>query len=110
LSLVLSALDEIERRAEREGVDNIEIVMGEIGDLVFPVQEIDMVIIVYVLHMLDKPIEFMKNVRKYMRTDTPLVTIERNIHTERAHPPSFMTNRNHRGLEMSAGISVLFGD
>ena len=88
-----SALDEITSRAKREGIDNIEVVMGEIKDPVFPVNDLDMVIMVYVLHMLDKPMEFMENVKKYMTPDTPLVIIERNTHTERAHPPSFMTNR-----------------
>jgi len=88
-----SALDEIVRRAKREGVENIEIVMGKIDDPVFPVYDLDMVIMVYVLHMLDKPLEFMENVKKYMRPDTPLVIIERNTHWDRAHAPSFMSNR-----------------
>ena len=88
-----SALDEITNRAKREGVKNIEIVMGEIEDPVFPVNDLDMVIMVYVLHMLDKPMEFMENVKKYMTPDTRLIIIERNTHEERAHPPSFMTNR-----------------
>jgi ubiquinone/menaquinone biosynthesis C-methylase UbiE len=88
-----SALDELESRAKREGVKNIEIVMGEIEDPVFPVKELDMVIMVYVLHMLDKPIEFMKNVKKYMKPGAPLVIIERDAHHDRGHAPSFMSNR-----------------
>jgi ubiquinone/menaquinone biosynthesis C-methylase UbiE len=88
-----SALDEILSRAKREEVENIEIVMGEIEDPVFPVDDLDMVIMVYVLHMLDKPLEFMENVKKYMRSDTPLVIIERNTHQDRAHAPSFMSNQ-----------------
>jgi len=88
-----SALDEIVSRAKREEVENIEIVMGEIEDPVFPVDDLDMVIMVYVLHMLDKPLEFMENVKKYMRSDTPLVIIERNTHQDRAHAPSFMSNQ-----------------
>jgi ubiquinone/menaquinone biosynthesis C-methylase UbiE len=88
-----SALDEIARRAEREGVKNIEIVMGEVEDPVFPVKNLDMVIMIYVLHMLDKPLEFMENVKKYMKSDAPLVIIERNTAGDRGHPPSFMSNR-----------------
>ena len=88
-----SALDEITNRAKREGVKNIEIVLGEIEDPVFPVSDLDMVIMVYVLHMLAKPMDFMENLQKYMTPDTPLVIIERNTHKERGHPPSFMTNR-----------------
>ena len=88
-----SALDEIARRAQREGVKNIEIVRGEVEDPVFPVKDLDMVIMIYVLHMLDKPLEFMENVKKYMKSDAPLVIIERNTTSDRGHPPSFMSNR-----------------
>jgi ubiquinone/menaquinone biosynthesis C-methylase UbiE len=88
-----SALDELASRAKKEGVKNIEIVMGELTDPVFPEKDLDMVIMVYVLHMLDKPIEFMKNVKKYMGPDTPLVIIERDAHHDRGHAPSFMSNR-----------------
>jgi hypothetical protein len=52
-----------------------------------------MVIMIYVLHMLDKPLEFMENVKKYMKSDAPLVIIERNTAGDRGHPPSFMSNR-----------------
>ena len=52
-----------------------------------------MVIMVYVLHMLEKPLEFMENVKKYLKSDTPLVIIERNAHQDRAHAPSFMSNQ-----------------
>ena len=88
-----SALDEITARAKREGFKNIETVMGEIEDPALPVKDPDMLIMVYVLHMLDKPMEFMENVKKYMTPETPLVIIERITQRERAHPPSFMTNR-----------------
>ena len=88
-----SSLDFIELRAKREGVKNIETVMGEIEDPLFPEKHLDMIIMVYVLHMLDKPLPFMESIKKYMRPDTPLVIIERDTHKERAHPPSFMTKQ-----------------
>ncbi|UCE19779.1 MAG: methyltransferase domain-containing protein [Gemmatimonadota bacterium] len=88
-----SSLNEIDMRAKREGINNIEIVLGEIEDPLFPVKDLDMIIMVYVLHMLDKPLSFMENIKKYMKDDTPLVIIERDTHRERAHPPSFMTKK-----------------
>ena len=80
-------------RAKSEGIDNIETVMGDISDPLFPENKLDMIIMVYVLHMLDKPLTFMENIKKYMRNDTPLVIIERDTNRERAHPPSFMTKK-----------------
>jgi precorrin-6B methylase 2 len=52
-----------------------------------------MVVMVYVLHMLERPIPFMEKLRSYLRPGGSLVIIERNTKRERAHYPSFMTNR-----------------
>ena len=83
----------LKNRATREGIPNIEVIQGEIEDPLLPDQELDMMIMVYVLHHLDKPILFTKNLKKYLKPGIPLVIIERNTDHERAHPPSFMTKR-----------------
>jgi ubiquinone/menaquinone biosynthesis C-methylase UbiE len=88
-----SSLDVIKRRAAAEGLVNIEIVVGAVEDPLFPETDLDMVVMVYVLHMLQKPVEFLRNVRKYMRPGAPLVIIERNGNRDRAHYPSFMTKK-----------------
>ena len=86
-----SSLDTIRSRASAEGIDNIRIVVGAVEDPLFPEKDLDMVVMVYVLHMLETPVEFMKNLRKYIGADGTLVVIERNAAHERAHYPSFMT-------------------
>jgi len=86
-----SSLDVIRSRAREEGLANIRVVEGEVEDPRFPEQDLDMVVMVYVLHMLEKPVEFMVNVRRYLRRGGNLVIIERNAAQERAHHPSFMT-------------------
>jgi len=86
-------LETIRNRAQREGVENIATVLGEIEDPLFPEKDLDMVIMVYVLHHLDRPIEFLQNLEGYLKPDAPVVIIEKNHDTERSHPPQFMTNR-----------------
>ena len=86
------SLNIIETRAKNEGFKNVETIMGEIEDPLFPEKNLDMIILLYVLHMLDKPLIFMENVKKYMGESTSLVIIERDTNIERAHPPSFMSN------------------
>ena len=86
-------LETISDRARREGVDNIVTVLGEIEDPLFPERDLDMVIMVYVLHHLDQPIEFLQNLEGYLKPGAPVVIIEKNHHTERSHPPQFMTGR-----------------
>ncbi|MCJ7625105.1 MAG: class I SAM-dependent methyltransferase [Anaerolineaceae bacterium] len=88
-----SSLDVIRDRAVREGLGNIKIVMGEVEDPLFPEKNLDMVVMVYVLHMLERPIPFLKNLHSYLKPGGLLVIIERNTTVERAHSPSFMTNR-----------------
>ncbi len=88
-----SSLDVIRDRADAEGLVNIEIVVGAVEDPLFPETNLDMVVMVYVLHMLEKPVEFLRNVRKYMRPGVRLVIIERNGTRDRAHYPSFMTKK-----------------
>jgi 2-polyprenyl-3-methyl-5-hydroxy-6-metoxy-1,4-benzoquinol methylase len=83
----------IRGRADAEGLVNIETVVGAVEDPLFPETDLDMVVMVYVLHMLKKPVEFLQNVRKYMRPGAPLVIIERNSTRERAHYASFMTKK-----------------
>jgi ubiquinone/menaquinone biosynthesis C-methylase UbiE len=88
-----SALATIERRAASEGVANIETVMGKVDDPLFPEQDLDMVIMVYVLHYMEKPLDFVENLPRYLKPGAPLVIIERDTHHERAHYPSYMTRR-----------------
>ena len=88
-----SSLDVIRDRADAEGLINIEIVVGAVEDPLFPETDLDMVVMVYVLHMLEKPVEFLGNVRKYMGPGATLVIIERNGTRDRAHYPSFMTKK-----------------
>jgi ubiquinone/menaquinone biosynthesis C-methylase UbiE len=88
-----SSLDVIRRRAAAEGLINIETVVGAVEDPLFPETDLDMVVMVYVLHMLEKPVEFLRNARKYMGPGATLVIIERNGTRDRAHYPSFMTEK-----------------
>jgi ubiquinone/menaquinone biosynthesis C-methylase UbiE len=86
-------LETIRSRAQREGVDNIVTVLGEIEDPLFPEKDLDMVIMVYVLHHLDRPIEFLQNLEGYLKPGAAVVIVEKNTDSDRSHPPQFMTNR-----------------
>ena len=83
-------LKTIRRRARREGVDNIVTVLGEIEDPLFPERDLDMVIMVYVLHHLDHPVEFLRNLGPYLKPGAPLVIVEKNTEVRRRHSYHFM--------------------
>lgn len=86
-------LDEIQSRAQREQINNIVTVLGDTEDPLFPQNNLDMIIMVLVLHHLEKPLEFMENLKKYMNADTRLVIIEKNTQNDRAHYPAFMSKK-----------------
>ena len=54
-------LEKITERAEEEELGNIETVLGEIDDPRFPRRDLDMIIMVYVLHHLGQPLVFLQN-------------------------------------------------
>jgi len=87
------SLNDIQSRSKRENISNIITVLGETEDPLFPQKNLDMIVMVYVLHMLEKPVEFLKNLKKYMKPGTQLIIIEKNTLTERAHYPGFMTKK-----------------
>ena len=100
------SLDVIRERADQEGLKNIQIVVGAVDDPLFPEKNLEMVVMVYVLHMLERPVPFLKNLRTYLRPGGTLVIIERNSTVERAHHPSFMTNREILKTVSETGYSL----
>ena len=88
-----SDLETIRDRARREGVDNIVTVLGEIEDPLFPEKDLDMVIMVYVLHHLDLPVEFLKNLEQYLKPGAQVVIVEQDRDADRSYAGHFMSSR-----------------
>jgi ubiquinone/menaquinone biosynthesis C-methylase UbiE len=84
-------LEIIRERARREGVANIVTVLGKVEDPQFPEKDLDMVIMVYVLHHLDEPVEFLRNLESYLKPGAPVVIVEKNTDTDRSYAPQFMS-------------------
>jgi len=73
-------LRSIRNRGEREGINNITTVLGEVADPRFPVNNLDMVIMLHAFHDFEKKVEWLKNAKKYMRPMASLVIIDRHDH------------------------------
>jgi ubiquinone/menaquinone biosynthesis C-methylase UbiE len=76
--IVEDKLNTIKKRAKTEGFTNIITIKGEIEDPLFPRDKLDMVFMSYVLHDLERPVAFLKNLRTYLKPDTPLVILEQD--------------------------------
>ena len=78
-----SALQAIKNQCKRESINNITTVQGEVDDPLFPVSELDMVIMLHAFHDFEKKVEWLKNVKHYMKPEAALVIIDgHNSHTK----------------------------
>jgi ubiquinone/menaquinone biosynthesis C-methylase UbiE len=71
-------LKKIEQRCQEENIQNITIILGRTEDPLFPKAQLDMVIMVYVFHHLEKPVSFLKNIKPSLKSSAPLVIVERD--------------------------------
>lgn len=73
-----SALRSIEDRCRREAIGHITTVLGEVEDPLLPNGVMDLIIMVYVLHDLAKPVELLRNLQSALKPEAPLVILEQD--------------------------------
>jgi len=73
-----NALEDIEEKKEEEGVQNITTISGNVKDPLFPIDTLDLVIMMRAFHDFQYPVEWMKNVQRYMRARAPLIIIDQD--------------------------------
>jgi len=59
-------------------ISNIETIIGEVEDPLFPDDELDMVFIVNAFHDLAKPVELLNNIVPSLKPGAPVVIIDRD--------------------------------
>lgn len=72
------ALAAIDRRCRREGVLNIQTVLGETADPLFPVKDLDMIVLVYAFHDFENKGEWLASAKGYFKPGATLVVIDRD--------------------------------
>lgn len=71
------ALRTLLNRARRDGVANIETIVGEVEDPLLPEGALDMVFMVNVLHDLEKPVELLRNLVPSLKPGGRVVILDR---------------------------------
>ncbi|MFC2119053.1 class I SAM-dependent methyltransferase [Bacteroidota bacterium] len=72
------ALRSIRNKCETENINNIETVMGDIDDPLFPDKSLDLVVMVHSFHDFTQPVKWLENVKVYLKKDAKLVIIDRD--------------------------------
>lgn len=71
-------LEYIREKCKRENIKNITTILGKTEDPLFPVGKLDMVFMCYVFHDLEKPVTFLKNVKRSLRPGGTVVVLEQD--------------------------------
>lgn len=74
--IVQRVLNVIDRRCEREGITNITTILGKVEDPLFPENELDMVFMIAAFHDFEKKLEWLNNVKRYLKPGGTLVIVE----------------------------------
>jgi ubiquinone/menaquinone biosynthesis C-methylase UbiE len=73
-----SALDDLRQTCRDEKIDNIETVVGEVDDPLFPVAGLEVVVMVYAIHDFARPAAFLANLKKYLKPGGAVVVLDQN--------------------------------
>ncbi|MCP5047774.1 MAG: class I SAM-dependent methyltransferase [bacterium] len=70
-----SKLDTIKEKVRKKGFKNVVTIKGEEEDPLFPEAQLDMVFMSYMLHHIDDPVTFLKNLKASFKPNAPLVIL-----------------------------------
>jgi ubiquinone/menaquinone biosynthesis C-methylase UbiE len=73
-----SVLRAVRERCERDGVANIETILGEVEDPLFPEDALDMVFIVNAFHDLARPVALLNNLTASLKPGARVVILDRD--------------------------------
>lgn len=68
----------IDRECHKSGIDNIETILGEVENPLFPESQLDMVFMVNVFHDLEKPVELLNNLAPALKPKATVVIVDRD--------------------------------
>jgi ubiquinone/menaquinone biosynthesis C-methylase UbiE len=73
------ALHLLKSRCEEHGFANVKTVLGTVTDTKLPLGALDMVVMVNVVHCLEKPIDILRNIGKSLKPEGIIVIVEGNL-------------------------------
>lgn len=86
-------LNTIERKCGEQGVENVETVLGKYRDPDFPVDTLDMIIMVYAFHEIGEPVLFLNNAMDYLKPGGKVVIVDRDPDKYGGDRDHFLTKR-----------------
>ena len=72
----LGALTFLKEKAERQNIRNLKIIQGKADDPLLPDSAIDIVLIVNTVHLIDRPSEYLSNLKSCLQPDGCVVIVQ----------------------------------
>lgn len=72
-------LRQLGRRCEDQGITNVKIVLGALTDTKLPLEALDMVIMVNVVHCLAEPVALLRSIKKSLKPDGKIAIVEGSL-------------------------------
>ena len=99
------ALDHLRSRCKREGLNNVETIIGTVEDPRLPLRALDIAFMTNTYHHLEKPIELVRNLLPTLKKGGRLVIVERDkdrsVHKDEATSKSdFIKQMHQAGFEV----------
>lgn len=66
----------IDERIRQEGVENITTILGEPDDPLLPEKKIDIALLVNLIHLVDQPVVFLKNIKPCLKPEGTLALVQ----------------------------------
>jgi ubiquinone/menaquinone biosynthesis C-methylase UbiE len=99
-----AALDHVRQVCRDEGIGNVETVVGEVEDPLFPVTRLEVVVMVYALHDFSRPVAFLQNLKKYLKPGGRVVILDQDPALSGSH--HFLTRERLVELFTEAGYGL----
>jgi ubiquinone/menaquinone biosynthesis C-methylase UbiE len=76
------ALQFLDKRCQENGLRNVETVLGSVTETNLPEAALDLVIMVNVVHCLEKPVEILRNLSSSLKPEGLIAIVEGNLDKE----------------------------
>jgi len=96
-------LDSLAANARRDGLANIHVVEGAVDDPLFPRQDLELVVVVHAFHDFSRPVEWLVNLKKYLRPGAAVAIIDVDP-TQGRRDSHFWPRERILGYAASAGF------
>jgi len=98
------ALEHVRERCRNEGVRNIQTVLGEVADPLFPARALDLVMMVYALHDFAEPQAFLEKLKESLKPGATVVILDRD--PDATGERHFMTRERLLALFAASGYAL----